>query len=225
METIRRPPSRRVHRFSASPRSRDMVRARTTFQLARVWPLAHSGCRQRPSQPFRVGLYRAEKRSSRTAWAFGPPFPFLHGPDAEPIRGGEFGPAAALFSAKRGRCRRRRRMGCGKQGLGPQVRGNVGASRLAPVQQATPHPALREPGGRLFPSKIPWGWIAARSSGQTEVADPLNLETTDVARSPSLELSRKSWLITSLSPGNGEKMSRRGVAGEMSRGCYRGLPS
>ncbi len=29
----------------------------------------------------------------------------------------------------------------------------------------------------------------------------------------SLELSRKTWLTTSLSPGNGEKMSKRGVAG------------
>src|SRR5215211_4307006 len=32
----------------------------------------------------------------------------------------------------------------------------------------------------------------------------------------SLELSRSSWLITSLSPGNGEKMSKHGVkAGDM----------
>ena len=70
--------------------------------------MAHSGCRQRASchesaarrciygrremMPFaalRVSLYRAQKRSSRTARAFVPPFPFLHGPDAEPIRGGE----------------------------------------------------------------------------------------------------------------------------------------
>ena len=43
--------------------------------------------------------------------------------------------------------------------------------------------------------------------------DPTAIRTQFGAIFVSLELSRKTWLITSLSPGNGEKMSKRGVAG------------
>ena len=42
--------------------------------------------------------------------------------------------------------------------------------------------------------------------------DPTAIRTQFGAIFVSLELSRKTWLITSLSPGNGEKMSKRGVA-------------
>jgi transposase len=43
--------------------------------------------------------------------------------------------------------------------------------------------------------------------------EPTAIRTQFGAIFVSLELSRKTWLITSLSPGNGEKMSKRGVAG------------
>ena len=43
-------------------------------------------------------------------------------------------------------------------------------------------------------------------------ADPTAIQTQFGAIFVSLELSRSSWLITSLSPGNGEKMSKHGVA-------------
>jgi transposase len=43
--------------------------------------------------------------------------------------------------------------------------------------------------------------------------DPTAIRTQFGAIFVSLELSRKTWLMTSLSPGNGEKMSKRGVAG------------
>src|SRR6202040_753686 len=75
--------------------------------------------------------------------------------------------------------------------------------------------------------KIPWGWIAAKSEARLRLLKPLNLETTMLLDHPSdgptairtqfgaifvsLELSRSNWLITSLSPGNGEKMSKHGV--------------
>ena len=42
--------------------------------------------------------------------------------------------------------------------------------------------------------------------------DPTAIRTQFGAIFVSLELSRKTWLITSLSPGKGEKMSKRGVA-------------
>ena len=41
--------------------------------------------------------------------------------------------------------------------------------------------------------------------------DPTAIRTQFGAIFVSLELSRKTWLITSLSPGKGEKMSKRGV--------------
>jgi transposase len=43
--------------------------------------------------------------------------------------------------------------------------------------------------------------------------DPTAIRTQFGAIFVSLELSRKTWLIASLSPGKGEKMSKRGVAG------------
>jgi len=46
--------------------------------------------------------------------------------------------------------------------------------------------------------------------------EPTTIRTQLAAIFVSLELSRSNWLITSLSPGNGEKMSRHGVeAGDM----------
>jgi transposase len=76
-------------------------------------------------------------------------------------------------------------------------------------------------------AKIPWGWIAAEAEARLRLLKPLNLETTMLHDHPSdgltairthigaifvsLELSRSTWLVTSLSPGKGEKMSRYGV--------------
>src|SRR6202049_1835799 len=76
-------------------------------------------------------------------------------------------------------------------------------------------------------TKIPWGWIAAKSEARLRLLKPLNLETTMLLDHPSdgpaaihtqfgaifvsLELSRSNWLITSLSPGKGEKMSKHSV--------------
>src|SRR5216684_1118052 len=71
-------------------------------------------------------------------------------------------------------------------------------------------------------------WIAARSEARLRLLKPLNLETTMLLDHPSdeptairthigaifvsLELSRSNWLVTSLSPGKGEKMSKYRVA-------------
>jgi transposase len=71
------------------------------------------------------------------------------------------------------------------------------------------------------------GWIAAKSGARLRLLKPLNLETTMLLDHPSdgptairtyiaaifvsLELSRSNWLVTSLSPGKGEKMSRHSV--------------
>src|ERR1700675_4924218 len=76
-------------------------------------------------------------------------------------------------------------------------------------------------------AKIPWGWIAAKSEARLRLLKPLNLETTMLLDHPSdgpaaihtqfgaifvsLELSRSNWLITSLSPGKVEKMSKHSV--------------
>src|SRR6266702_935426 len=70
-------------------------------------------------------------------------------------------------------------------------------------------------------------WIATRSEARLRLLNPLNLETTMLLDHPSdgptairtqfgaifvsLELSRSNWLITSLSPGKGEKMSKHSV--------------
>jgi len=79
------------------------------------------------------------------------------------------------------------------------------------------------------PIKIPWGVDSDRRSGRVRLRPP-TLETTmqTVADRPeaanairtdlgaifvSLELSRSRWLITSLSPGGGEKMSKQVVRG------------
>src|ERR1700720_3088537 len=83
-------------------------------------------------------------------------------------------------------------------------------------------------------TKIPWGWMAAKSEARLRLLKPLNLETTMLLDHPSdgpaaihtqfgaifvsLELSRSNWLIMSLSPGKGEKMSRHSVtAGDIAR--------
>src|SRR5260370_29259884 len=65
-------------------------------------------------------------------------------------------------------------------------------------------------------------WIATKSEARLRLLKPLNLETTMLLDHPfvgltairthiaaifmSLELSRSNWLVTSLSPGKGEKM-------------------
>ena len=82
-------------------------------------------------------------------------------------------------------------------------------------------------------NKIPWGVDSGRLWEQTEVVNPLNpwrrpmsldhrCEEPTAIRSNvgaifvSLELSRSTWLITSLSPGSGEKMSKYGIlAGDL----------
>jgi transposase len=43
-------------------------------------------------------------------------------------------------------------------------------------------------------------------------AEPIAIQTDLRAIFVSLELSRSTWLITSLSPGGGEKMSKHSVA-------------
>ena len=43
-------------------------------------------------------------------------------------------------------------------------------------------------------------------------AEPIAIQTDLRAIFVSLELSRSTWLITSLSPGGGEKMSKQSVA-------------
>src|ERR1700741_1877123 len=72
-------------------------------------------------------------------------------------------------------------------------------------------------------------WIAARFFEQTEVAhhspwrrpmlrdhlkEPTAIRVQFAAIFVSLELSRKIWLITSLSPGKGETMSKHAVAAD-----------
>ena len=49
----------------------------------------------------------------------------------------------------------------------------------------------------------------ASAPGPTQASIHVNLAATFV----SLELSRSTWLITSLSPGGGEKMSKHSVRG------------
>ena len=90
-------------------------------------------------------------------------------------------------------------------------------------------------------TKIPWGWIAARSDARLRLLNPLHwrrpmlhdhpsvgptaIRTQFGAIFVSLELSRSNWLVTSLSPGNGEKMSQMQPAGRRHRrACWRGLP-
>ena len=71
-------------------------------------------------------------------------------------------------------------------------------------------------------------WIAIKSEVRLRLLKPLNLETTMLLDHPSheptairthigaifvsLELSRSNWLVTSLSPGKGEKMSKHSIA-------------
>ena len=71
-------------------------------------------------------------------------------------------------------------------------------------------------------------WIATKSEARLRLLKPLNLETTMLHDHPSdgltairthiaaifisLELSRSNWLVTSLSPGKGEKMSKHSAA-------------
>src|SRR5437667_3427437 len=78
--------------------------------------------------------------------------------------------------------------------------------------------------------EIPWRQDSDRRSARVRLLNPPTLETTmqvvaDGAEAPtaiqtelraifvSLELSRSAWLITSLSPGGGEKMSKHSVQG------------
>ena len=50
-------------------------------------------------------------------------------------------------------------------------------------------------------------------AGTSQPHTPTAIRTDLAAIFVSLELSRSTWLITSLSPGNGEKMSKHSVAG------------
>src|SRR5260370_34173164 len=76
--------------------------------------------------------------------------------------------------------------------------------------------------------EIPWRLDSDRRSDRVRSLNPPTLETTmqvvaDRAEAPtaiqtdlraifvSLELSRSTWLITSLSPGGGEKMSKHSI--------------
>src|ERR1700681_3714993 len=75
--------------------------------------------------------------------------------------------------------------------------------------------------------KIPWAWIATSSGGRLRLQihstwrrpmpldhhseEPTAIRTNLGAIFVSLELSRSTWLITSLSPGGGEKMSKHTV--------------
>src|SRR5947207_14712754 len=84
-------------------------------------------------------------------------------------------------------------------------------------------PSLRGAKRRRFHGE----WIATESEARLRLLKPLNLETTMLLDHPSdrptairtqfgaifasLELSRSNWLITSLSPGKGEKMSKHSV--------------
>ena len=56
------------------------------------------------------------------------------------------------------------------------------------------------------------------------VEDQTAIRTQFGAIFVSLELSRKTWLITSLSPGNGGKMSKHGAAGGDVAGSPRHVP-
>src|SRR6266446_447445 len=85
-------------------------------------------------------------------------------------------------------------------------------------------PSLRAAKRRRFHGE----WIATKSEARLRLLKPLNLETTMLLDHPfdgptairthiaaifiSLELSRSNWLVTSLSPGKGEKMSKHSVA-------------
>ena len=76
--------------------------------------------------------------------------------------------------------------------------------------------------------KIPWAWIATSSGGRLRLQihstwrrpmpldhhseEPTAIRTNLGAIFVSLELSRSTWLITSLSPGGGEKMSKHSVS-------------
>src|ERR1700727_650980 len=73
-------------------------------------------------------------------------------------------------------------------------------------------------------TKIPWGWIAAKSDARLRLlkthhwrqpmlhdhpsVGPTAILTQFGAIFVSLELSRSKWVVTSLSPGNGERMSQ-----------------
>ena len=92
---------------------------------------------------------------------------------------------------------------------------------------------MKAPGSIRLGNKIPWGVDSSRLWEQTEVVNPLNpwrrpmsldhrceeptaIRSNVAAIFVSLELSRSTWLITSLSPGSGEKMSKYGIlAGDL----------
>ena len=83
-------------------------------------------------------------------------------------------------------------------------------------------------GERAGSTEIPWRLDSDRRSDRVRLLNPPTLDTTmqvvaDRAAAPtaiqtdlraifvSLELSRSTWLITSLSPGGGEKMSKHSI--------------
>jgi hypothetical protein len=96
---------------------------------------------------------------------------------------------------------------------------------MAPSRQFEPFFQCRT--GVAFAPKDPMGVWLATALLESEVADPPTLEATMPEDAPrpaqaairtdlgaifvSMELSRRAWLITSLSPRGGEKMSKHSV--------------
>src|SRR4029077_3572789 len=134
--------------------------------------------------------------------------------------------------------------GIGNRGCGPRSRGygNIPSfGRLWRLDSGVPpcrrsvvanQRAARLHARREAPRRFHGGWIATKSEARVRLLKPLNLETTMLLDHPSdgltairthiaaifvsLELSRSTWLVTSLSPGKGERMSRHSVtAGDM----------
>ena len=115
----------------------------------------------------------------------------------------------------------------------PQIAGQQAVWRGHRPGQLQGALSMKAPGSIRLGNKIPWGVDSGRLWEQTEVVNPLNpwrrpmsldhrCEEPTAIRSNvgaifvSLELSRSTWLITSLSPGSGEKMSKYGIlAGDL----------
>src|SRR5580658_5567837 len=109
----------------------------------------------------------------------------------------------------------------------PRCSGWVCSSLVSPNRVSLPRFHFRV-GLHIVLFEIPWRLDSDRRSDRVRLLNPPTLETTmqvvsDRAAAPtaiqtdrraifvSLELSRSTWLITSLSPGSGEKMSKHSV--------------
>src|SRR5438034_1416207 len=105
----------------------------------------------------------------------------------------------------------------------PRARVRAGWCAARRAVCSRPRSSLRGAKRRRFHGE----WIATKSEARLRLLKPLNLETTMLLDHPfdgptairthiaaifvSLELSRSNWLVTSLSPGKGEKMSKHSV--------------